>query len=164
MDQHRIELVFKWEDYHFQQFVEQAAAWFTSGTVIALIGFLLPWFREDTDYGWSYGGWGFLFDEVDRHWLAILIAILYIFLIVSPLLRFISPTARAVLGLITMLATITFVGFAAAYANNPRDTIEFGIPVMIVGGAFLLWGIMLETAARVVRQLTVVERHHRVDS
>ena len=143
---------FKWDDYHATELQGRFLGWMFGGALLSALGFLLPWFKAESDRSWDYGGWYLLTFERDRTFLAFIVVALYLLLfIVAFRGRFFRLQAVAAVAIVLLSTYIIFL--TAADTSWPLGTVNLGLILIIPGHALMLVMALLGATLDVIREL-----------
>jgi hypothetical protein len=129
-----------------------------SGTVCALIGYFLPWFRERGNYKWSYSGYNYIYYD-GPGWTIIAVISLVAAVILALWSKHITG---AMLTLGTSIAAFTFstavvaASFAAIGEQGRSQVVglPFGIGLLIMAAGF---GMAIAGSVRAIVRALVAE-------
>lgn len=131
----------------------RARALLLAGFILSFVGYMLPWFKFDSDSEWWYGGWEFITtDGLGGLWM---VAALYVVLAIAILVRATPGGLVLTLAVAVILATMVMVSIAAGDALREVRTIErlvwsIGLPIMLPGHGVLLWGAIYRAIIPVI--------------
>lgn len=155
---------FLWLRSRLAELTGQAQGWFIGGTVVSLLGFVLPWFKHRQSSQWWYSGWQLCWNEGLAGIIVLFVGYVALLLAGFFLLDREIPQAAAtiVLTLAVTLGTLAVLAIAVADAldgirSMSRPIWNIGLPVMFLGHATMLVAGFVALALRIVDEL-VVER------
>lgn len=120
--------------------------------LLALAGYLLPWFRVSSGYSWSYSGWSYASLSTGGGWTLITFAFLLVALVAAFWSRTVVAAAMTALTAAIGTLVMALAVVAASFANiGPRDNSNavaerpfgIGLPLLAIGV-----GLLIATACR----------------
>ncbi|RKR90613.1 hypothetical protein BDK92_4991 [Micromonospora pisi] len=130
------------------------------GSLIALLGYLVPWFKQSGSYDWSYSGWGYASLSNGGGWTLVTFAWLLLAFVAS--LWAGRSLAAAMTGVVGAVGAAFFAlaVVAASFASIPEQTntnyitefpVNIGLPLLAGGLGLLFAGGCRAVAVSVVR-------------
>lgn len=130
------------------------------GSLTALLGYLVPWFKQSDSYGWSYSGWGYASLSNGGGWTLMTFAWLLLAFVAS--LWAGRSLAAAMTGVVGAVGAAFFAlaVVAASFASIPEQTntnyitdlpVNIGLPLLAGGLGLLFAGGCRAVAVSVVR-------------
>jgi hypothetical protein len=129
--------------------VRRARDRFVLGTIAALAGFLLPWFKFGDDIQWWYGGWDLAIYDGPGWTTAVAVGYVALLLGGSVLLARGRASGEwvAILALVVLLGTWLAFGYLLADAVERARSVyrviwSPSLLLMVVGQATMIWSVM----------------------
>jgi hypothetical protein len=118
------------------------------GSLVALVGYLLPWFKVESSYKWSYSGWAYVREGPGSGWTLVTFAWLLLAIVASLWAR--RSVAAAMTGVVGAVGVTVFavLAVAASFAEVPEERVKsitayplgIGLPLLALGLGLLLAG------------------------
>jgi hypothetical protein len=112
-----------------------------AGSLLALVGYMLPWFKVKSSYHWFYSGWAYVRQGPGSGWILWTLVWLLLAIVASLWAR--RSVTFAMAGMVGAVGVAVFTLFlvAASFAKIPEESVKsiteyplaIGLPVLALG-------------------------------